>query len=303
MKLRNTIAVLLVALPVAGAPQGLEGLDLSAPRKSQPAPLPPPSDDEEALPPTPGEPAEARPVEKAVAQPQKKEEARKEQADLLALPEGDVALGDRVKAVQRKGFLKRHRLEATPLFSSTVNDAFYQKVGGGLRLAYNLGDSFAVGARYTTYGKLGSLDMNLRPIRTDNVREGKVAFQSQLLKSEIDQLAMLDGMWSPVYGKAAWLGSSIVHFDLYLTAGFGAVWSATSYSTNDRKGLGPHIAADLGAGLRFYPLEWMAVEAGMMLTLYPDQPVETVPGTLQKVLAANLGVSFFFPWRFEYVYP
>ena len=40
-----------------------------------------------------------------------------------------------------------------------------------------------------------------------------------------------------------------------------------------------------------------------MMTLYPDQPMETVPGTVQKVLAANVGVSFFFPWRFEYVYP
>ena len=55
--------------------------------------------------------------------------------------------------------------------------------------------------------------------------------------------------------------------------------------------------------MRFYPMEWLALEAGMMLTLYPDQPMETVPGTVQKVLAANVGVSFFFPWRFEYVYP
>ena len=58
--------------------------------------------------------------------------------------ERDVALGDRVKAVQRKGFLKRGRFEVAPILALSVNDAFYQKVGGGLRLAYSLQDSFAL---------------------------------------------------------------------------------------------------------------------------------------------------------------
>jgi outer membrane beta-barrel protein len=299
MRLRKTIAILLVALPMVGAPQGLEGLDLSAPRrKAQPAPLPPPSDADEELPPLPSEPSEPA-APKPAARPAEPVNATGGQADLLALPEGDVALGDRVKAVQRKGFLKRHRFEITPLFAATVNDAFYQKVGGGLRAAFNLQDSFAIAARGVIYD-FDAAGIRLQPVRTDNVREGKVAFQSQLLTSQISKLAMVDGIWSPVYGKAAWLDRSIVHFDLYLAAGFGAVWSATSKAPRDE---GPHIAADLGAGVRFYPREWMAFEAGMMLTLYPDQPILTVPGTVQKVLAANVGVSFFFPWRFEYVYP
>jgi outer membrane beta-barrel protein len=298
MSLRKTIAMLLVALPMAGAPQGLEGLDLSAPRKKQqPKPAPPPTDADEELPPLPGAPPPARPVEPPAAKAANKEGA---QADLLALPEGDVALGDRVKAVQRKGFIKRHRFELTPLFAATVNDAFYQKVGGGLRAAYNLGDTFALALRGAMYQ---SEQLGMAPVRTDNVREGKVAFQSQLLSSQIYRLAMVDGIWSPVYGKVAWLDEKIIHFDLFLTAGFGAVWSATSFDSGDKPGKGPHLAADLGAGMRFYPLEWLALEAGLMVTLYPDQPMETVPGTVQKVLAANVGVSFYFPWRFEYVYP
>lgn len=282
MRLRNAIAILLVALPAAGMPQSLEGLDFSAPRKkAEPAP-PTPEPDAEA-PPAPTAPRKAG-----------------GQADLLAMPEGDVALGDRVKAVQRKGFLKRHRFEISPLFASTVNDAFYQKVGGGLRLAYNFGDTFALAARGAVYQ---NEDLNLAPLRTDNVREGKVAFQSQLLSSQIYRQVMVDGIWSPIYGKAAWLDRSIVHFDFYLAAGFGMVWSATSFDSGNEAGLGPHLAADLGLGMRFYPLEWMALEAGLMLTVYPDQPVSSVPGTLQQVLAANVGVSFFLPPSFEYYYP
>jgi outer membrane beta-barrel protein len=298
MRLKKTIAILLVALPVIGAPQGLEGLDLTAPRKKQ-APKPATPDVEEELPPLPGAAPEKKAPEPEAEKAKEKPKAGG-QADLLALPEGDVALGDRVKAVQRKGFLKAHRFELEPLFAATVNDAFYQKVGGGLRVAYNLGDSFALGLRGAIYQ---NDSLNLAPIRTDNVREGKVAFQSQLLSSQIYRLAMVDGIWSPVYGKIAWLDRSIIHFDLFLTAGFGAVWSATSFDSGDKKGQGPHLAADVGAGMRFSPLEWLALEAGLMVTLYPDQPMETVPGTVQKVVAANLGVSFFFPWRFEYVYP
>jgi outer membrane beta-barrel protein len=287
MRLRNAIAILLVALPAAGMPQSLEGLDFSAPRKkAEPAPSPPDLDEEAPPAPKPAAPPAARKAEG--------------QADLLALPEGDVALGDRVKAVQRKGFLKRHRFEVSPLFAATVNDAFYQKVGGGLRLAYNFGDTFALAARGVVYQ---NEDLKLAPLRTDNVREGKVAFQSQLLSSQIYRLAMVDGIWSPIYGKAAWLNRRIVHFDLYLAAGFGLVWSATSFDSGNEEGLGPHLAADLGLGMRFYPLEWMALEAGLMLTVYPDQPVSSVPGTLQQVLAANVGVSFFLPPSFEYYYP
>ncbi len=296
MSLRHTITILLAALPMLAAPQGLEGLDLTAPRKkAQPAPTPEPTEEEfpaEPLPP-------AKPPEKP-EKAQRAEEKRSGQADLLALPEGDVALGDRVKAVQRKGFLKRHRFEIAPLFAATVNDAFYQKVGGSLRVGYNFADTFGLALRGAMYQ---NDKLKLAPVRTDNVREGKVAFSSQLLNSQIYQLAMLDGMWSPIYGKAAWLDRSIVHFDLFLTAGFGLVWSATSYPSGDKAGQGPHLAADVGAGLRFYPLEWLALEAGMMMTVYPDQPMESVPGTPQKVLAANVGVSFFLPTSFEYVYP
>jgi outer membrane beta-barrel protein len=111
---------------------------------------------------------------------------------------------------------------------------------------------------------------------------------------------MVDGVWSPIYGKASFLDKQIVHFDLFLAAGFGAVWTATSMAPRNE---GPHIATDFGGGVRFYPLEWLAFELGLMVTLYPDQPQASVPGTIQKVFVANMGFSFFFPPSFEYVYP
>ncbi len=273
---RLLIPGLILALTAPAAAQELPGLDLSAP--------PRPAEQQRAPPPTE---VPTLSLEPEARKPAAAPEAPKSGA---IFGERDVALGDRVKAVQRKGFLKRGRFEIAPILALSINDAFYQKVGGGLRLAYSLQDSFAIAARGSYY----------TPLRTDNVREGKQAFQSQLLTSQLYGQAMLDGVWSPVYGKASFLADAIVHFDLYLSAGFGLVWSATSEPPRNE---GPHPAAELGGGVRFYPREWMAFELGLMATFYPDQPILSVPATMQTVFVANVGVSFFFPMSYEYVHP
>jgi outer membrane beta-barrel protein len=260
---RIAAALLLFAIPVAGFAQALPGLDLSQPPKPT---------GEQAAPPAP------KPAASASAAP------------LGPSGERDVALGDRVKAVQRKGFLKRHRFELTPILALSVNDAFYQKFGGGLRVAYNVADSFAIAARGVYF----------EPLRTDNVRLGKVAFQGQLLTSQLYGQTMIDGVWSPIYGKAAVLGRNIVHFDLFLQAGVGLVWSATSLEPRNE---GPHLATDLGGGVRFYPKEWFAFELGLAATFYTDRAAEGVPSVVQNLLVANVGFSFFFPMDFDYVYP
>ncbi len=282
--MRSHLAIWLLALApaVAFAQTEAPGIDLSQPPSTkgddqgQPEELPP-IDLSKPAPPAPPPAAPPR---------QEKGEARPTQP----FSEKDVALGDKVKAVQRKGFLKRGRFEIAPMLAATANDAYYQKFGGALRLAYNLQDSFAVAVRGTYFGQ----------IRTDNVRQGKMAFQSQLLNSELYEQVMLDGIWSPIYGKAAILSKSIVHFDLFLSGGFGLVWTATSGAPLNQ---GPHLATEVGGGVRFYPREWMAFEMGLLATFYPDQTAQSLPATVQRVFVANVGVSFFYPFTFEYVYP
>jgi outer membrane beta-barrel protein len=290
--MRSLVAIACLAVALPALPQEAPGLDLSEP------PRPKDGGDATELPPIdlskpPGTPPKASPAEeKAEAPP-----------PVPPFSEKDVALGDKVKAVQRKGFLKRGRFEVAPVLAVTVNDAFYQKFGGGLRLAYHLHDSFALALRGVTYRKpeLSSpRSWQPAPIRTDNAREGKIAFGGQLLSSQIYDQLMLDGVWSPVYGKVSFREKHIVHFDLFLAAGFGLVWSAT---TEPPRNDPPHLATDFGGGIRFYPKDWLALEAGLMATLYPDRPIASLPATVQKVFAANFGVSFFFPTSFDYVHP
>lgn len=266
---RPVLACLLALAPALAAAQALPGVDLSEPAEK---------------------PAEKKPAPGAAAKPAGPGAGPVLGPALGAPGERDAALADRVKAVQRKGFLKRRRFELTLDAPATLNDAFYQKLGVGGRLAYNVHDSFAVALRGAYWWTL----------RTDHVREGQGAFQSQLLSSKPFAQAMLDGIWSPVYGKASWLGSSIVHFDLYLLGGLGFVWSDTSGAPRKE---GPHPAADLGAGIRFYPRDWLALELGFTGTFYPDRPTLSSPSTMSRILAAHVGASVFFPFTFEYVYP
>jgi outer membrane beta-barrel protein len=286
--MRTTLIILAMCIavaPPAGRAEEMPGIDLSNPAKEPPRTPP-------AEPAKPGDSSELPPIDlsKPPPQPEQRPSAEAKPQEVAPFSENDVALGDKVKAVQRKGFIKRHRFEVAPQLSLSVNDPYYQKFGGGLRIAYSLQDSFALALRGTYF----------TPLRRDAVREGKLAFQSQLLSSQLYGLAMLDGVWSPIYGKASFLNKNIIHFDLYLSAGFGLAWSATSLEPRSE---GPHFATDLGGGVRFYPKEWMAFELGLNATLYPDQPIKSVPGTVQKVFVANVGFSFFFPTTFEYEHP
>jgi outer membrane beta-barrel protein len=290
------VALALLVAPLAAASQELPGLDLSRPEQ-------PPAEDDAARRPPEAPPPPAPAPGRAAADTAEDAPTEAPGLDLADEPrpaaaprvlgpagERDAALGDRVKAVQRKGFLKRGRWEIGASFPVTVNDAFYQKLGAGGRVAYHLHDSFALRLRGDTFSS----------IRTGRAREGKIAFSSQLLSSQLDRQLLLDGVWSPVYGKVSVLGGRIVHFDLFLLAGLGLAWSDTSASP---RSLGPHLATELGGGIRFYPADWLALEAGLGATLYPDQPVASVPSTLQKVVAASVGFSIFLPFRFQYRHP
>lgn len=306
MRKHALLVVVALALPCAALAQGV-GLDLSKPaekgeEKNVPTEAPGLDLKERAKPKGAEKPLELAPLDLTKPRPPPEAKAEKALAP-LPLEAQDVALGDKVKAAQRKEFLKRGRFEIEPLVAVTLNDAFYQKFGGGLRAAYSFEDSFALALRAVTFCQPSfSSPSSWQPItiRTGNAQAGTLAFGSQILASQIYDLTMLDGVWSPVYGKISFLNTNIVLFDIYLTAGGGLAWSSTSFAPLNE---GAHLAADVGGGLRFYPTSWLAFELGVVATLYPDQPVKSVPGTLQKVVLANIGFSFFFPTSFEYVYP
>lgn len=202
--------------------------------------------------------------------------------------ERDITQDDRVKSVQRKVYLKRGRFELTPMFQVSVNDPYYFKLGGSLRLGYYLADTLAISVR----GSLYSVQAD------DSARVARRIFASQLYYSVPQWSAMADVEWSPVYGKVAFM-NDILHFDAYLLGGLGVVNTKTSSTivdtvTNARRG--PSPGADIGIGARFVARDFLAVNIALINTTYVDQPIGTTKGAIQNLMTLNAGVSIFLPF-------
>src|SRR5512138_1639779 len=105
MRFLVAIACLVAVASPAFAADEQPGLDLSQPPKKDAAK----GDDEELPPLDLSKPAQPPQDAKAAAAP-REEKPRPFQA----FSDKDVALGDKVKAVQRKGFMKRGRFELAP---------------------------------------------------------------------------------------------------------------------------------------------------------------------------------------------
>ena len=211
--------------------------------------------------------------------------------DAPVLDEQALVEDDRVKSIQRKVFVKTHRFELLPTIFVSINDPYYSKWGGALRGSFFLSDTLAVAVHASIY--------DLLP--TDDVRTAKANFQSRIFYS-VPKYSVLGAVeWSPIYGKAT-IFNSIIHFDGFILAGLGALWSDTSSTPLDSKNptgptRGPNIAAEFGIGLRFMTTDWLAVNLALINTSYVDQPAGTNKGAIQNILALNAGISLFIPFR------
>jgi len=260
---------LAVARPARAEDNGGLGLDLSDDGKKD-GPTSKPVEKPVDAPPL-DEPGGAKPVAKSA----------------LDVGEHDVSADDRVKSVQHKRFNKRLHFEVAPHAGLTLNDAFYEKLNLGAAAAFHFSDALAVAAR-ADY---------LFVQTTDNVPTAKRELHSRLPVSKPKYDGALDFMWTPIYGKAS-LFNTIVHFDTFVLAGAGVVFSQTSSNaanSDPRLNEGPHPCIDLGVGQRYGLNELMAFEWQAVETLYNDIPGGNGPATLQKMLTLNVGLSFFLP--------
>ena len=264
--------MLLVLLSGASgfAQNEFEGLDLSDDKK-----------------PDEKKPAEKKPdgvTAKPAATPDRKPVTGKKED--LPPGERDITQEDRVKSVQRKLYLKRFRVELTPYVMVSVNDPYYSKFGGAVRIAFYPADALAISVR-------GSL-MQVFP--TDDVRTAKRDFHSKIFFSVPLWSVMADFEWSAMYGKVSFF-NSILHLDAYVLGGAGVVRTETN-NVADAAPVNPGF--DLGAGVHFVAKDFFAVNIALINTTYVDQPAGTTKGGAQNIMAIYAGFSLFIPFKSTY---
>lgn len=192
-----------------------------------------------------------------------------------------LTLAERIRAVSRPVFRKQGRFELAPLAGVSVSDSFFRRWTVGTRASYHLVDSFSIDVG----GAWNAWSEPLEAAVFIGTPEAVVVNDPSPLLGYADAGVTFD----PFYGKVALMSEWIVHFDTYLSAGGGAMFTATPSVV--------HPALEVGGGARVFLTPWLAVRADLRDYFYPADFGDGV--RLQSLFLVTLGVGFYFPFTFD----
>ncbi len=222
-------------------------------------------------------------------------------------------LRESIYAMQQIFALRVRRFEVAPYFGFTFNDQFVGHPGPGLALNYYITNVLAVGVNGNYYDFLNVDSQFNAQVR----RSARVAVPL----TEYQWGAALNFTYVPAYGKFAGFGDFIFHYDAYVVGGVGAISTRpipVIDPDNRNFAFEPKIAFNAGLGLRIFFNRWFAANLEMRDYIYPEKLESLVPdqlnptdkGTwyekktrLTHAVQAQVGLSFFLPFSFEYRLP
>ncbi len=158
---------------------------------------------------------------------------------LERLQEGD--------AIRKRVQLRGGRFEATPVLGFTLNDAFRRNVLFGAHLGYHFTDTLEIGVSGMAGTAFNSdLADRIESKREDQAEAGAFA--------DISLLVSLDLKYTPLIGKFALFGRSVVNYDLHVMAGLGGSQVGGSTEVEEFA-----LAPMLGIGMRAFITSWGAI--------------------------------------------
>ncbi len=225
--------------------------------------------------------------------------------------------------VVNRFFAKERRLEISPTFGIVTNNPFASRFVGGLQLGYHVSDTFSLQfqGQFSPDAREGDLK-NLVSELLQRARQQVVNNQGEAgddqFQQPLDKLALTASVaasWAPIYGKINLVGETVLNFDLYLTAGVGAIvknnWVAR-YETPDETGDIVNLQAAtpgsetlptgiIGIGQNYFVTQSLAVKIDARATFWVDNPPQYNPNVpvsgsqLYNNFMASAGVAVFFP--------
>ena len=228
-------------------------------------------------------------------------------------------LKEQIYAVQQIYALRVRRFELNPYWSITLNDQFVSHPAPGLALNYYITNVLAVGINGNYY----------RPFNADS------DFNSQMRRAARVGVPLTEYHWSaalnftyvPAYGKFAGFGDFIFHYDAYVVGGVGAISTrpiAVIDPDNRNFEYEPKLAFNAGIGLRIFFNRWFAAilevrdyifneklenlravttSCGNRRSTDAEQDLWTDETRITNNVQAQLGVSIFMPFSFDYRLP
>ncbi|MEC7522626.1 MAG: outer membrane beta-barrel domain-containing protein [Myxococcota bacterium] len=221
---------------------------------------------------------------------------------------------EEIFAVQQIYALRINRVEISPSFAATLNDPFVSHPAIAIGLNYWWTNVLAIGANFLWYeGLENESDLNFFVRRSTRLAVPVSAYQFG---------AHLAFTYVPLYGKFAMFNEFIFQWDAYIVGGVGIM------RTRPVPVVDPEIrnfdydirvAFNLGVGIRVFVSRWLAVFAEFRDYMYleqlealqvalgedrsnPQTWTQGDPAFTQNV-TVHLGLTFFFPFEFEYQLP
>ena len=185
---------------------------------------------------------------------------------------------DLIRVIQRRPFLKRRRVELSPMAGTNVNDSLVNFVMVGGSLTYHLTEVMAIGLS-------GSVSLgDETDLYTDVIGDYDVFPEV----SKILWDATLEFQYEILYGKFALFNTWIIPWSMYAVLGAGI--TATELDNNTT------IVA--GIEQRYFMNKWFTFNIALRDGIYQEE----YPGGSELVnnLVLMAGVSFFIPPSFKY---
>lgn len=223
-------------------------------------------------------------------------------------------LREKILAVQQRFIIKKGRFEVQPYWSFTLNDQFVGHPGPGLALNYYITEVLAVGLSGQYY----------EPFNADS------AFNAQVRRAGRVGVPLTEYQWSaaanftyvPASGKFAGFQNFIFHYDAYVVGGIGAISTRpipVIDPDNRNFQYEPRLAFNAGIGLKIFFNRWFAAVLEVRDYIFLDKLESTTDpdlmddktdesqwygnSSLTNNVQAQLGVSVFIPFSFDYRLP
>ena len=132
-----------------------------------------------------------------------------------------TGLEDRIPPVSGRLFYKKHRFELSPTVDVSFGDAFFQKIGVGLKADYHIFDTFSVSAHVLYHFNLTSRAVTACD-EAGNCERPK-ANEMTKVPGKLALVAGLGLEWTPLYGKLSLMAEQFLHFDFGIIGGVDGI--------------------------------------------------------------------------------
>ena len=228
--------------------------------------------------------------------------------------EKETEVVEEIYAVQRMSVVRGGRLELAPSLAFTVNDPFVSHPALAVGLNYWVSNVLAVGANFLWYQGIESeSDLNFSVRRSTRLAVPITQYQLG---------AHLNFTYVPIYGKFEMFNDAIFQWDSYLIGGVGMMRTrpvAVVDPTVRSFDFDWRVAFNAGLGIRVFVTRYFTIFGELRDYMYLEklENLDVALGAAQKDkstwidqsaslthnVMAQVGVTFFFPFTFEYRYP